>query len=69
MLLQVQIVVNKLFLLEQFKSTLPEHVSTFFADQNVTSTEDAAILTNEYVLVNVKSRKVGLSSVMFQQRA
>ncbi len=60
---------HKLFLLEQFKSTLPEHVSTFLADRNVSSTKDAAILTDEYVLTHkCEVRKLGLSSVMFQQR-
>ncbi len=50
---------HKLFLLEQFKSTLPEHVSTFLADRNVTSTENAAILTDEYVLTHKCEVKKG----------
>lgn len=43
---------HELFLLEQFKSTLSEHVSIFLTDRKVTSTEEAAILTDEYVLTH-----------------
>ncbi len=50
---------HELFLLEQFKSTLPEHISTFLADRNVTSTEDAAILTDEFVLTHKCEVKKG----------
>ncbi len=50
---------HELFLLEQFKSTLPEHVSIFLADRNVTSTENAAILTDEYVLTHKCEVKKG----------
>ncbi|KAG1926323.1 thy-1 membrane glycoprotein [Pimephales promelas] len=42
----------ELFLLEQFKSTLSEHVSIFLTDRNVTSAEEAAILTDEYALTH-----------------
>ncbi len=50
---------HELFLLEQFKSTLSEHVSTFLTDRNVTSTENAAILTDEYVLTHKCEVKKG----------
>nr|XP_055059873.1 uncharacterized protein LOC129443429 [Misgurnus anguillicaudatus] len=51
----------ELFLLEQFKSTLPEHVSIFLIDRNVISTEEAAVLADEYVLNHKVELKKGRS--------
>lgn len=47
----------KLFLVEQFKSTLPEHVSIFLTDRNVRSVDDAAVLVDEYVLTHKAEEK------------
>lgn len=50
-----------LFLVEQFKSTLPEHVSIFLTDRNVRSVDDAAVLVDEYVLIRQKRKIIDRS--------